>query len=144
LSIKATFPNGHFRAPATSDEFAKAETELKANIPQILRDFYSETNGFREPIGNAAYLLPLLGDHSMVSLTKFFWNELPNINPRTPDFSEFIFFGNTSGAENWAIRVAPPHQAICYHHHMEDKFELAESDLLQLFSRDQEMYQSPE
>jgi SMI1 / KNR4 family (SUKH-1) len=134
-ALKQLFPEGKFGPPASEESIIAAENELGVRLPEVLRSLYRECDGFREPLGNCKYLLSLLDEDSIgsvVSMTKFYWTELPIIAEGVcPDLKPFIFFGTSH--VNWAIRIKQPHLLIAYHYHMLDRFEVVGYDILQLY-----------
>lgn len=137
--IEEIVPGALVRAPATEDTIAMAEDTLGVRLPDELRELYGQTGGFREPVGNSSYLLPLLDDEgcgSLVSQTLFFWNEWPEICQQDVGLGDFIFFGQSGGDEIWAIRKVMPHDIIAYHHSMGENFEAQGNGVLGLFERD--------
>lgn len=118
-TLRHAFPGGHFSDPASEREIAAAETALNITLPGVLRSFYLETNGFREPKGYAQYLSTL---DEVISGTQFMWETLPASNPdvRFPDMKPFVFFGQDGIGGWWGMRLAPPHDIIYWHHHLLD------------------------
>ncbi len=136
--IRAHFHDGRFGPPCTLEQIAKAEEKLGMPLPATLLELYLAFDGFRSPT-NAQYLFPLLscsdGGSSLCDMTLFFrsWEQV--------DLSRFIFFGSSSADECWAISVDQPKKIIAYHHHMEDEYEHAGSDILQVFLEDEKKSQ---
>lgn len=136
--IRTHFRSGRFGPPCTTEQIAKAEEKLGLRLPDALRELYLAFDGFRGPT-NAQYLFPLLscsdGGSSLCETTLFFrsWEQV--------DLSHFIFFGSSSADENWALSVDEPKKIIAYHHHMEDEYEHAGSDILQVYLEDEKKCQ---
>jgi hypothetical protein len=118
MNLRDVFPNARFSPPATEQRIAEVESALGVKLPEELREFYLECDGFREDRGNAKYLLSLIEEDyigSLVTITKFLWQEFT-----VPNLRHFVFFGSSSGDECWGIRWRSPHEVIAYHHHMGD------------------------
>ncbi|MBD1549546.1 SMI1/KNR4 family protein [Roseibium aggregatum] len=138
MKLKTLFPDGRFWPPATSQEIELAERQIGATLPEPLRHLYLECNGFREPLGNAKYLLSLSAIDSIGSLvsTTLFWREeFPTTCPHSPDFSNFIFFGMSSADEAWAIDLNGS-TIVSYHHSMGSEFQMMGRDIIQLYVQD--------
>ncbi len=134
---------GRFSAPATPADIAQVERELGVTLPDQLRALYLESDGFREPRGNAKYLLSLLEEDSVGSLlstTRFWWNEGPNVADGAPRFSGHVFFGMSSADEFWGIGLDPPFEVICYQHSMGDNYETLGRDIIAAYKADFEKY----
>lgn len=143
MKLKTLFPGGSFSSPATPQEIELAERQIGAKLPEPLRRLYLECNGFREPLGNAKYLLSLSAIDtigSLVSTTLFWREEFPTTFPNSPDFSNFIFFGMSSGDEAWAINQTDG-AIISYHHSMGSEFQMVGRDILQLYVQDFSQYE---
>ena len=145
MSLKAMFPEGRFSPAARETEIVAVETELGVRLPEQLRALYLQCDGFREPIGNAKYLLSLTANDGMWSLmaaTKFWWREWPETVGRIYpiDFSKFVFFGSSVGSESWGMRLEAPHNIIAYHHDMEDEIEECGLDIFDVYRRDFSIY----
>ena len=132
-SIQTLVPGAICAEPASEDQLQAIERRLGRTLPPQLRALYLQANGFREPLGNAAYLLSL---EEMASLTEYFWRDWPLDAPQGPDFSAYIVFGSSGADEHWAMHIAAPHQVIGYHHHMEGTPEELGNDLDAVFVRD--------
>ncbi|MBA4009850.1 MAG: hypothetical protein C0511_18995 [Hyphomicrobium sp.] len=132
-SIEELVPRAICGAPATPEELQGVEEKLGVTLPLPLRTLFLQANGFREPLGNAAYLLSL---EEMASLTEYFWRDWPLDSPQGPDFTGYIVFGSSGADEHWAMQIAAPHQVIGYHHHMEGTPEELRNDLDAVFMRD--------
>jgi SMI1 / KNR4 family (SUKH-1) len=144
MLLKEHFPGGRFSSPATEHEIVQAEREIGVRLPDQLRQLYLECNGFREPLGQAQYLLSLTeedGIGSLVRTTAFWRHEFPAIYPSCPDFSRFIFFGSSSADEAWAIDQDGT-SVIAYHHWMAEEFEVKGQDIAQVFLDDFEQYEA--
>jgi hypothetical protein len=138
MSPRQLFPNGRFFPPATEEQIVRVETELGMRLPDQLRRLYFDCDGFREDRGNAKYLLSLSDeDHigSLVTITRCMWTEF-----QTPDLRPFVFFGSASGDEVWGISPQRPDEVIAYHHHMEDEYAIAGSDILDVWHNDYAKY----
>ncbi|HWA26884.1 MAG TPA: SMI1/KNR4 family protein [Lacunisphaera sp.] len=139
MSLRDLFPSGRFSLPATESAIASVEEQLGVRLPEKLRRLYFECDGFREDKGNAKYLLSLTEEDSIgsvLSTTKFMWTEV-----KRPDLKPFVFFGFSAGDEAWGIDSALPDRIIAYHHHMEDEFQLMDSDILGVFKSDYAIYE---
>lgn len=140
--LRKVFPNGKFSPPATEETIAVAESALGVRLPEPLRRLYFECDGFREDRGNAKYLLSLTDEDfigSLVTITRSLWTEVT-----TPDLRSFIFFGCAGGGEFWGINVNDPDEIIAYHHHMEDEYEMAGTNILEVFQADYASYEGLE
>jgi len=132
--IRAHFSRGRFGSPCTPEQIAAVEEKIGLRLPEPLRELYLAFDGFRGPT-NAQYLFPLAqctdGGSSLREMTLLFrdW--------KLVDLSSFVFFGSSSGDECWGISVDDPKKIIAYHHHMEDEFEYAGSDILQVYLADE-------
>jgi SMI1 / KNR4 family (SUKH-1) len=131
--IEDLVPGAICGAPATEEQLTSIEARLGFALPPSLRAFYVQANGFREPLGNAAYLLPL---DEMASSTEYFWCDWLNDSPQGPDFTGFIVFGSSGADEHWAMKITAPHEVIGYHHHMEGTPERLGNDLVAVFRND--------
>jgi hypothetical protein len=134
------FPKARFRPAATEQEIARAEAEFGVRLPPVLREMYLAFDGFREDLGNAAYLLPLTesdGAGSMVSTNQFLWREFGARFPRI-GLDRFLFFGMSGGDEYLGIRISDWAEIVAYHHHMEDEYEVVGSDILQVYMNDRQ------
>jgi hypothetical protein len=132
-SIEELVPGAICGAPATLQELQGVEAKLGVTLPLPLRTLYLQANGFREPLGNAAYLLSL---EEMASLTEYFWRGWPLDSPQGPDFTGYIVFGSSGADEHWAIQIAAPHRVIGYHHQMEGTPEELGNELDAVFMHD--------
>lgn len=132
-SIEELVPDAICAEPASEEQLQGIEARLGVTLPLPLRVLYLQANGFREPLGNAAYLLSL---DEMATSTEYFWRAWPLDAPQGPDFTGFIVFGSSSADEQWAMQIAAPHRVIGYHHHMEDTPEERGNDLGAVFMRD--------
>jgi cell wall assembly regulator SMI1 len=132
--VRAYFHHGRFGSPCTQEQIAAAEGRIGMRLPDPLRELYLEFDGFRGPT-NAQYLFPLAqctdGGSSLCDMTLLFrdWKLI--------DLSSFIFFGSSSADECWGMSASDPKKIIAYHHHMEDEFEYAGSDILQVYLADE-------
>jgi hypothetical protein len=136
--VRAHFPNARFGPPCSPEQIATAEAKLGMRLPESLRELYLAFDGFRGPT-NAQYLLPLLscadGGSSLCDMTLILRNS------KRVDLSRFVFFGSSSADECWAVSVDQPKKIIAYHHHMEDEYDLAGSDILEVFLTDEKKCQ---
>ncbi|MGL4234879.1 SMI1/KNR4 family protein [Tabrizicola sp.] len=142
MLLRTFFPDGRFSRPATAQEIDGAERTIGAKLPEQLRRLYLECDGFREPRGNAEYLLSLSEVDTTGSLTRtnaFWHHEFPRITTYCPDFRGFIFFGMSSGDESWAIDQDGLN-VIAYHHSMGDEYEVVGHDITQVYLHDFELY----
>ncbi len=144
MSLKATFPNAKFGDPALPDEIFEVERSLGIAFPRTLRELYLECDGFREPIGNAKYLLSLTSEDfigSLFAVTRSLWADREYWKSAGIDLTEFIFFGFTSADEIWGIRVSAPHDVIEYHHNQDEQLTHLGGDLLEIFRNDFQKYE---
>lgn len=146
MRLAEAFPDGRFVPPATEAAIAAAEAQLGANLPEELRALYLETDGFREPLGNAQYLSSL---DELVSGTQFLWDTLPASVPdvRFPDMKPFVFFGQDGIGGWWGMRIAPPHDIVYWHHHLLDggpDFEPQPGDVIDVLKAALALYEVPE
>ncbi len=136
--LKQSFPQARFSTPATADAISATELALGLRIPDQLRAFYLECDGFREDKGNAKYLFSLNEDDfigSVVKITTFLWTEIAS-----PNLKAFIFFGSSSGGEFWGINTQQPTEIIAYHHSMGDEYERVGSNILDIWLADHALY----
>jgi SMI1 / KNR4 family (SUKH-1) len=136
--LKTLFPDGRFSPPATEAAIDDAESQLGVQIPSQLRSLYLICDGFREDKGNAKYLFSLTNEDfigSLVTVTRHLWTEC-----RTPDLRRFLFFGSSSGGDYWGINLRQPEQIIAFHHHMQDRYEIVGTDIVQVFREDYARY----
>ena len=140
MTLKELFPDGRFNVPATIEDIKYAENELGVKLPKQLIDLYLETNGFRENLGNAAYLLPLKDTKysSLVDLTKVHWTEISLTNYNVKDF---IFFGSSTNDQCWAINFKNEKEIIAYHHHMEGEAEFAGENIMEIYKKDYKRFE---
>jgi hypothetical protein len=141
------FPAGRFASPALPEQIKSVEEELCITFPDQLRSLYLECDGFREPVGNAKYLLALRDEDtigSLVSQTRFWWHEWNSIVPKEHqiDFTSFLFFGSSSAGESWGIRWRGPTEVIAYHHHMEDEYDILGAEILTVYQQDYSRYKA--
>ncbi|MCA0870711.1 SMI1/KNR4 family protein [Seohaeicola saemankumensis] len=144
MRLKEAFPNGRFVEPASRETIRQTEAKLGVTLPEALVALYLETDGFREPLGNAKYLLSLEKEDkigSLISTTRFWWNEWPDLMPDAPDLRPYVFFGSSSSDEAWGIRCEAPHNIIAYHHSMGSEFEEVGRDIVQLYLDDIQTYE---
>src|SRR5262245_35913059 len=99
--LRDVFPGARFAAAATADQIGQAENVLEVRFPDQLLALYLECDGFREPKGNAKYLLALTDEDvigSLVSVTRFWWRDWKQTAPpNLPiDFTPYVFFGSSS------------------------------------------------
>lgn len=132
-SIEELVPGAICAPPARPEELQGVEAKLGVKLPLPLRTLYLQADGFREPLGNAAYLFSL---EEMASLTEYYWQGWPLDSPQGHDFTGYIVFGSSGSDEHWAMQIAAPHQVIGYHHHMEGTPEELGYDLDAVFMRD--------
>ena len=135
--LREIFPEWRYASPASRAAIARAEATLGIQFPSELAALYLETDGVRESLGNAAYLLPLhaeVGD-SLVSLTTFYWSEGAEYWPQL-EFSRFVFFGSSSGDHAWGINWQQPGQVIAFHHNMEDAYVDIGTSILDVYRKD--------
>ncbi|MFN3651973.1 MAG: SMI1/KNR4 family protein [Armatimonadota bacterium] len=140
--LRELFPHGRFHPPASNAQIAAVEASLGVRLPEPLRRLYLEADGFREDRGNAKYLLSLTEPDtigSLVSTTRFYWDEWPGIQPGL-ELRDYLFFGYSGGDEVWGIHWRPPEEIIVYHPQMGSSFETAGTDLLRLFRDDYAAY----
>ncbi|KHK51917.1 hypothetical protein PI87_20450 [Ralstonia sp. A12] len=136
--LKDLFPHWHFAPSASVQAIVDVEATLNVSFPQELRALYSETDGIRESVGNAKYLLSLRDEDSIGSLvttTKHFWEEWAGVWPGL-DFRPYIFFGFSSSDEAWGINWKRPGEIIAYHHHMEGTFEVVGAKIIDVYRAD--------
>ena len=144
MRLKEAFPNGRFAQPATREKIRQTEATLGVTFPDALVALYLETDGFREPLGNAKYLLSLEEEDtigSLVSMTEFWWEKWPRITPDGPDLKPYVFFGSSSADEAWGIRCEPPNEVIAYHHSMGSGFIEVGQDIVQVYLDDIQLYE---
>lgn len=133
--LKEHFPDWRYGPPASADAIAEAEAELGVRFPDELRALYLEADGVRENLGNAAYLLPLSNEESLVGLTKSIWAEWEGFRPEF-DLKPFVFFGSSTSDDLWGINWMRPSQVIAFHHHMEGAYEVAGTTILDVYRAD--------
>ena len=108
----------------------------------MLKKLYLSFDGFREGIRNSAYLIPLKyneGAGSLVETNKFYWGEYMEYYPKL-NFKNYLFFGNSSKDESWAINLNNETEIIAYHHHMEDEYEIVGNDIFEVYINDQNSF----
>lgn len=141
--LKKLFPGGTFGVPATDEQVFAVEGTLGVRLPAQLRALYQECDGFREPRGNAKYLLSLTDEDtigSLASLTKFCWTEFRETWPEL-DLSPFVFFGSSGSDELWGIRWRDgPEEVIAFHHGMEGEIEVRGPDIISVYRDDFSIY----
>lgn len=138
-NLKDVFPGANFKHPAKEEDILEAERILGVLIPERLKALYSESDGFREEKGNAKYLLSVLDEDSigsLVSITKHIWGELP-----IPEFKNYIFFGSSVADCIWGMNISKQSEIIAYHHSMEDDFEFAGGDVIDIYIQDYSIYE---
>lgn len=139
MSLKAIIPNARQADPASCDEVHEVERQLGIKLPRALRELYLECDGFREPKGNAKYLLSLTNDDFIGSLfetTRSQWANDEYWRPTGIDPTEFIFFGYSSADEVWGIRIKAPNDIIEYHHNQEGDVIRLGKDVIDVFRND--------
>lgn len=140
--IKAQFPHGLFRPPATADEILWSEQQLKLQLPEPLRKMYLAFDGFRDATSNSAYLLPLTLDEgagSLVATNIFFRDNYSAIYPDL-NLKRFVFFGMSGGDKYFGINLSNPSEIISYDLEVGTKYEVVGSDILQVYAADQKQY----
>lgn len=138
MNLRNMFPNARYSSPATERLIAEAQRALGVTLPEELRNFYLQCDGFREDRGNAKYLFSLLDEDtigSLVTITRYFWQQVS-----VPDLSAFVFFGSSGGGEFWGISLQKPLEIIAYHHNMEDQFEVVGSRIQDVWESDYALY----
>jgi hypothetical protein len=141
-SIRKHFPEAQFRPPATVDEILWVEQQLRIHLPEYLRRMYLAFDGFRAPKGNASYLLPLTEDEgagSLVATNLFFRDNFSNIYPHL-NLRRFVFFGVSGPDKYWATSLAEPSEIIHYDLDVGSEYNVAGSDILQVYLSDQQRY----
>ncbi len=141
--LRTAFKNGTFGKPASESLIAETESRLGVRLPSQLRALYLECDGFREDQGNAKYLFSLQDeDHigSLLSMTQFYWTEFADTWPDL-NLKPFVFFGSSSGDNAWGIRWQGEQQVIAFHHHMEGKYEVVGSNILEVYLADYRLYE---
>ena len=133
--LKEHYPDWLYGPPTSADVIADAEAKLGVRFPDELRALYLEADGVRENLGNAAYLLPLSVEESMVSLTKTLWAEWEGFRPEF-DLKPFVFFGSSTSDELWGINWKQPGQVIAFHHHMEGAYEVVGTNIADVYRTD--------
>ncbi len=129
-----------FGAPATEPQVATVEAVLGVHLPEQLRQLYFECDGMQEDRGGASYLHTLSSGPaggSLLASTQFLWKH----QFEWPDMRSFVFFGRSSGDDNWGINWRKHGEIIAFHHHMQDEFEVVASDILDLFQSDYTKYE---
>ncbi len=130
-------------SPAQTDEIERAEIDLGVSFPNALRELYLECDGFREPKGNAKYLLSLANEDfigSLIETTRSLWANHEYWKRTEVDPTDFIFFGYSSADEVWGIRIDAPHDVIEYHHGQEDEVTYLGPDVIKVFRNDFQKY----
>jgi hypothetical protein len=143
MSLKTIFPSATLNDPAQPNEIDKVERALGIKFPSALRELYLECDGFREPTGNAKYLLSLTNDDfigSLVETTRSLWANREYWKPVGIDPTDFIFFGYSSADEVWGIRIEAPHDVIEYHHGQGDELTRLNEDVFKIFRDDFQKY----
>lgn len=144
MSLRAAFPNSHLSDPASSEAIDKVEEKLGVKFPPALRALYLECDGFREPKGNAKYLLSLTNDDfigSLIKTTQMLWTDKAYWKPTGTDPLMYVFFGYSSGDEVWGIKIQAPHEVIEYHHNQEDELTHLGSDIIDIYKCDFQKYE---
>jgi len=137
--VRTAFPDGRFSPPADASSIASVEEKLGIALPPNLRAIYLSFDGFREPIGNAAYVWQLFpAEGGLVSMTQLIWSYAAG--GTFPDLRDYVFFGSSSADENWGMRLRPPYDLVAYHHHMGSDYETLGNDLVAIFRGDQLQY----
>jgi hypothetical protein len=141
--LRDIFPGWRYSSPATPEAIAGVEAALSARFPSELKALYLESDGVRESLGSAAYLLPLTAEvgESLVRLTRFYWGEGTEYWPQL-DFSRFIFFGSSSSDHAWGINWKQPGQVIAFHHNMEDEYEDVGTNIIDVYRKDFAWFES--
>lgn len=137
-SIQLLFPGATIAPPATQQTIAAVEATLGVALPAQLRRFYLQCDGFQEDRGGANYLLALMapaGVASLVSTTRFYWDEWPDYFPQL-DLRPFVFFGMSGNDYAWAIDWARGERIIRYHHHLAGEYEVAGTDIVEVWRND--------
>ncbi|MFI8615541.1 SMI1/KNR4 family protein [Acidovorax sp. NPDC077693] len=133
--LKELFPDWRYSPAASAEAISQAEAALGLRFPEELRNLYLEADGVRENVGNAKYLLSLTEEDSigsLVTLTKFHWEEWTHLAPEF-DLKPYIFFGCSNSDEVWGINWKAPTQVIAFHHHMEGEFEVVGTNILEVY-----------
>lgn len=141
--LREIFPDWGYASPALPEAIARVEATLGVRFPSELSALYLEADGVRESLGNASYLLPLAaeGSESLIRLTRFYWTEGAEYWPQL-DFSRFIFFGSSCRDHAWGINWKQPGQVIAFHHNMEDEYEDAGTNIIDVYRKDFAWFES--
>jgi len=145
FKLKDRWPTGKFGDPASPGDVQEAEARLKIRLPSSLGNLYAEANGFLEPLGHAPYLEPLMPNErgtSLVEGTEFWWSCSQVGYPAELEemFRDFLFFGRSSGDEQWAIRWNGSPELLSYHHSMGNEPLMMGGTILELFASDFTLY----
>jgi len=141
--LREIYPEWHYAPPASPEAIAQVEATLGVHFPSALRDLYLESDGVRECLSNAAYLLPLTAERgeSLARLTRFYWSEGAVYWPQL-EFARFIFFGSSCSDHSWGINWQHPDQVIAFHHNMEDEYENAGTSIIDVYGKDFDLMKS--
>lgn len=139
--VRSVFPEGVFRAPATSEEIAEAERLLGHHLPRQLRELYLAFNGFLGP-SNAPFLFPLLerpGPHgeSLVTYTLFFRGE-----GYFPDWVQrAIAVGDNGTGAAWFMLIDKGNHLVQWDAGWEE-YEFIDGSLLDAWIKEKALYGS--
>lgn len=136
-TMRSLFSHFSFNPPANADAILQVERALGVRLPDQLRRLYAEADGLLEDLGHAAYLLPLTDLHQR---TRFWWDEWRLTYP-TLGLDAFVFFGSSSADHCWGIDWRHGDKIIAYHHHMEDAYEIAGTDILEVWRADHSWFE---
>ena len=139
MKLHTLFPDGLFSPAASPEKIGEVEAALLVKFPDELSNLLLECDGFREPTGNAKYLLSLTDEDSIGSIlgvTKFMWSR-----EIVPDLTSYVFFGCSSADEFWGICVNKPYDIIAYHHGMGGECEAIGDDILSVYQNDYRQYE---
>lgn len=138
MKLREVFKEGVFYPPASDALIQRAEARLGVKIPESIASLLRDSNGFREGVGNAKYLLSLANEDtigSIESVNEYYWQLDSGV-----DLSKYLFFGFSSADEVWGINMNNESEFIAYHHSMGAEFEFAGSNVMQIYNADLALY----
>ena len=138
--IRRLLKSAKFGLSCPAQAIGEAEKLLGHSLPGFLKALYPQFDGFREGLGNAQYLFPLLqssdGGTSLIEMTMYYRKD----HTPPPDFSGFVFFGSSGGDAHWGVGLETDSPIIAYHHNMGKRYEIAGTDVIQVYLDDQKAY----
>jgi hypothetical protein len=130
--VRACFAGFTFGSPCPESEISRAESELGATLPAVLRELYLAFDGFNGPTG-AAFFWPLFGhvenSPGLVEMNLFYRGD--DLFPQGL-VSQCIFFGDNGCGPQWGMKRDVPGKVILWDAAWGDEYEVSYTNPLML------------